>query len=80
MSINSSLQQIAGGVAAAVAGMIVVQQNEFSPLEHYDIVGYVVVAVSALSIFLLWRVNGIIAGRTADKPEVRDEVIVTEAL
>ena len=32
MSISSSLQQIAGGIAAAVGGMIVVQKNKFSPL------------------------------------------------
>ncbi|GAC1532139.1 MAG: MFS transporter [Sediminibacterium sp.] len=32
MSINSSLQQIAGGIAAGVGGMIVVQQTKTSPL------------------------------------------------
>ena len=57
MSINSSMQQIAGGVAAAVSGMIVVQQTKFSPIEHYDIVGYVVVLVTLISIFLMYRVN-----------------------
>src|SRR5690606_33655857 len=46
MSINASLQQLAGGIAAALAGKIVVQQTNFSPLEHYDTVGYVVVAFS----------------------------------
>lgn len=60
MSVNSSLQQIAGGVAAAVAGMIVVQKDVSSPLEHYNIVGYVVVAISLLSIFLLYRVNSLV--------------------
>jgi len=57
MSINASMQQIAGGVAAAIAGMIVVQQHKSAPLEHYDIVGYLVVVISILSIFLLHRVN-----------------------
>jgi predicted MFS family arabinose efflux permease len=33
MSINSSLQQIAGGVAAAAAGMILQQKTEVSQLE-----------------------------------------------
>ncbi|NEU08534.1 MFS transporter [Flavihumibacter sp. R14] len=80
MSINSSLQQIAGGVAAAVAGMIVVQKTEFSPLEHYDIVGYLVVVISALSIFLLYRVSQIIARKAADKSAAPEEVIVTEAI
>ena len=57
MSINASMQQIAGGVAAAIAGMIVVQEHKSAPLEHYDIVGYLVVVISILSIFLLHRVN-----------------------
>src|SRR6187549_3297393 len=43
MSINSSLQQIAGGIAAAVGGMIVIQKTKTSPLEHYDVLGYVIV-------------------------------------
>jgi predicted MFS family arabinose efflux permease len=59
MSINSSLQQIAGGVAAAVAGMIVTQQSKGSPLQHYNVVGYVIVGISVLSIFLMWRVNNL---------------------
>jgi predicted MFS family arabinose efflux permease len=80
MSINASLQQIAGGVAAAVAGMIVVQKTKFSPLEHYDIVGYVVVAISALSIFLLYRVSQIIAKKHTDKPIVPEEVVLSESI
>jgi predicted MFS family arabinose efflux permease len=56
MSINSSLQQIAGGVAAAVAGTIVTQQSKGSPLQHYNIVGYVIVGISILSIYLMSRV------------------------
>ncbi len=39
MSVSSSLQQMAGGLAAAVGGMIVVQKTEFSPLEHYNTSG-----------------------------------------
>ena len=57
MSINSSLQQIAGGIAAAFAGTIVVQKDSFSPLEHYDTLGYIIIAISVISIFLLNRVN-----------------------
>ncbi|MWB95378.1 MFS transporter [Flavobacterium sp. GA093] len=57
MSINSSLQQIAGGIAAAFAGTIVVQKDSFSPLEHYDTLGYIIIAISVVSIFLLNRVN-----------------------
>ncbi|RZM29107.1 MAG: MFS transporter [Pedobacter sp.] len=57
MSINASMQQIAGGVAAAIAGMIVVQEHKSAPLQHYDIVGYLVIVISILSIYLLHRVT-----------------------
>jgi predicted MFS family arabinose efflux permease len=64
MSINSSLQQIAGGIAAAVAGLIVVQKDNFSPLEHYDIIGYIVSSITLLSLWLLYRVNVIVKKKT----------------
>jgi predicted MFS family arabinose efflux permease len=60
MGINSSLQQIAGGIAAAISGMIVVQNDKFSPLEHYDSLVYVVVLLSIISVFLLLRVSRIV--------------------
>ncbi len=60
MSINSSLQQIAGGLAAAVGGMIVVQKTEFSPLEHYNTLGYVIVGLTFISVFMVYRVSRII--------------------
>jgi predicted MFS family arabinose efflux permease len=60
MGINASLQQIAGGVAAAFGGMIVVQKDKFSPLEHYDTLGYIIVFLSLVSIFLLLRVSNLL--------------------
>jgi predicted MFS family arabinose efflux permease len=83
MSINSSLQQIAGGIAATAAGMIVVQKTKFSPLEHYNTVGYVVVAISALSIFLLFRVSQIIARKNTGKTtaaEPVEEMVLSEGI
>ncbi|MCQ6959690.1 MFS transporter [Mucilaginibacter aquariorum] len=77
MSINASLQQIAGGVAAAVGGMIVTQQSKGSPLLHYDMVGYVVVGISILSILLMSRVDRLIK-RKADSSKAA--VIPEEAL
>lgn len=78
MSINASLQQIAGGVAAAISGIIVVQKNKFSPLEHYDTVGYVIVGVSLLGIILMYRVNNMIGKRAAQAPIKTDDVIAAE--
>lgn len=63
MSINASLQQMAGGLAAAVGGMIVVQKDQFSPLEHYDTMGWVIVCITIICIFLLYRVSNVIKKR-----------------
>lgn len=57
MSINASLQQIAGGIAAAVGGLIVVQETKSSPLQHYDILGYVVVGISIIAAGMIYRVS-----------------------
>lgn len=46
MSINSLLQQIVGCLAAATAGMIVKQKTDFSPLEHYNTVGSVMMCIA----------------------------------
>ena len=65
MSVNASLQQIAGGIAAAVAGSIVVQKTKFSPLEHYSTLGYVIVCISTISLFLMYRVSKLIKSKHA---------------
>lgn len=57
MGINASLQQFAGGLAAAFGGMVIVQKDKFSPLEHYDTLGYIIVFLSIVSVFLLLRVS-----------------------
>jgi predicted MFS family arabinose efflux permease len=67
MSINSSLQQIAGGIAAACAGMIVQQKDKNSPLQHYNTLGYVMVCISLLSVFLLYRVSVIVKHKLGEK-------------
>jgi predicted MFS family arabinose efflux permease len=67
MSINSSLQQIAGGIAAAFAGMIVTQKDKFSPLEHYNTLGYIIVCITMLSVFLLSRVSSLIKRQSKEK-------------
>jgi predicted MFS family arabinose efflux permease len=80
MSISSSLQQIAGGVAAAFAGLIVVQKDKFSPLEHYNILGYVVICLSVISVFMLYRVNMLIKNKNAEKPvKEGDDVLASFA-
>ncbi len=65
MSINSSLQQIAGGVAAMIGGLIVVQKDKLSPLEHYNTLGYIIVVLSIVSIFMVRRVDQIVREKYA---------------
>jgi predicted MFS family arabinose efflux permease len=63
MSINSSLQQMAGGIAALVGGAIVQQKDENSPLERFDLLGYVVIAAILINIFLTYRVYKLVQKR-----------------
>jgi predicted MFS family arabinose efflux permease len=61
MSISSSLQQLAGGVASSCAGLLVSQTGD-GPLEHYERLGYVVATSIAVGVVLMGRVNAIVQG------------------
>lgn len=67
MSINSSIQQIAGGVAAAFAGKIIVQKDTFSPLQHYDTLGFTMVGISCISVVLVYRVSVMVKQKLGEK-------------
>lgn len=70
MSVSSSLQQVAGGFASVLAGLIVVERTG-GFLEHFDTVGYVVVASSLVSLFMMWRIyRSLPNGRTAAKATI----------
>jgi len=75
MSVNASLQQLAGGIAAALAGKIVVQQTNFSPLEHYDVVGYTVVVFSVISLLMMYRVDRLVKARMKSSHEAKMPVV-----
>jgi len=62
MAINSSLQQFSGGVAAGLAGLIVVQSPS-GRLERYSLLGWVVAAVMALTVVLMFNVHRIVRER-----------------
>jgi predicted MFS family arabinose efflux permease len=68
MSINASLQQIAGGIAAGAGGLIVAQKTKTSPLQHYDTLGYVIVVIIIANIIQVYRVSNLIkVQKHADK-------------
>lgn len=74
MSINSSLQQMAGGVAAFIGGLIVVQKNNYSPLERYDILGYVIVGISLVCLFMVYRVSKLVKAKPVSKMVIPEPV------
>lgn len=57
MSVGSSLQQIAGGIAAVVGGFIVVQNGKDSPLEHYDVLGYIMTGTALTTVIMMYYIN-----------------------
>jgi predicted MFS family arabinose efflux permease len=63
MSVNSSLQQMAGGVAAIFGGLVIVQETKSSPLQHFDTLGYVMSALILWCIYLVYRVSRLIKSR-----------------
>jgi predicted MFS family arabinose efflux permease len=65
MSVSSSLQQVSGGVAAMIAGLIVIQTPAGSLL-HFDTLGYVLVGTTLVSLTLMYFVSR----KVADAPSV----------
>jgi predicted MFS family arabinose efflux permease len=68
MSINASLQQMAGGIAAVFAGLIVKQPHKTGPLLHYPVLGLVVSAAIVLCMFLIYRVSVLVKSKTSEPP------------
>jgi predicted MFS family arabinose efflux permease len=64
-AINASIQQLSGGLASLVAGHIV-KLGVDGRILHYDVAGYVVIATSVITAFLLWRLQG-----NLDRADVR---------
>jgi predicted MFS family arabinose efflux permease len=75
MSIYASLQQIAGGIAAAFAGLIVVQKDKFSPLEHYNTLGYIIVVITMFTVFMVYRVSKMIKRGSGEKAEQKKDLV-----
>ena len=74
MGINSSVMQISGGIASAVAGMIVVQSDSGKML-HYPTLGYVVSATILITIGLMYFINKMVH-KKPEGLEVQPELIV----
>jgi predicted MFS family arabinose efflux permease len=67
MSINASLQQISGGIGAVIGGLIVTKDEVTHKLGHYEVVGYIVAAITFISIVLMYRVDRLVKRRLAEQ-------------
>lgn len=56
MGLNASVQQVSGGIASIIAGLIVIQTSS-GKLEHYDTLGYVVVASMLIAVLMLYYLD-----------------------
>ena len=55
-AISAAIQQLSGGLASVVAGHIVTLGAD-GKLQHFDMIGYVVVGTSIAALALLWRLQ-----------------------
>lgn len=56
MSISSSIQQISGGLAAVLGGLIVTESSG-GALQHFDVVGYVVVVSTLITVLMMYLIS-----------------------
>ena len=68
MSIQSSVQQLSGGLASALAGVIVVQGSS-GVLQNYDILGYVVIFATIVTIGMMYIIDQSIKQKASSKSE-----------
>jgi predicted MFS family arabinose efflux permease len=66
MSIAASLQQLAGGVAASCAGLLVSQTGD-GPIEHYERLGYVVATTMTIAILLMGKIDSLVKSDATGK-------------
>lgn len=67
MSINSSVQQLAGGIATFVAGLIVSQAPD-GHMQHYPALGYVVSGTTVFTMVMMYVVHVDVMKRNAPQP------------
>ena len=55
-AVSSSIQQVSGGVASVIAGVLIAQKPG-QPLEHFDRLGYVVLVTGLVALALMYRIS-----------------------
>jgi len=69
MSVNSSLQQIAGGIASVIAGLIVYQEPG-GRIHHFDTLGYICIVMMIIGAFLMSGINKIVMDKVGSTKAV----------
>lgn len=78
MSVSSSLQQMSGGLAAMLGGLVVAQAAD-GRLLHFEVLGDVIVCTTAVSFVLMYFVNRrVMASAVAPAPQ-RDTAATQES-
>jgi predicted MFS family arabinose efflux permease len=79
MSVSASLQQLSGGLASALAGLIVVADAQ-GLLHRYDLLGFVVISTTLVSLLLMSRIHKMVPERakTPASAPLAEAVPVTE--
>ncbi|HLZ88292.1 MAG TPA: MFS transporter, partial [Puia sp.] len=67
MSINSSVQQLGGGIASAMGGFII-SQDATGRLLHYDTLGFVTVGAFMICAIFMYGVDKQLAAKSAGQP------------
>ncbi len=63
MGINSSIQQISGGIASFIAGLIVYQPSANAPLQNFDTIGYLTACTMIFTVIMMFFINRAISGK-----------------
>jgi hypothetical protein len=63
-ALGAAIQQVSGGIASVIAGHIVTMAPD-GKLEHFPVVGYVVICATLTTMFTTWKVKQGIERRAA---------------
>ncbi|MCD6068593.1 MAG: arabinose efflux permease family protein [Bacteroidetes bacterium] len=79
MSVNSSIQYLSGGIASILAGKLVFQDKVTGEFQHYERIGYVVIASMIVCALMMWFINRMVNRKQPDlKTMVKQEAALTE--
>jgi predicted MFS family arabinose efflux permease len=77
MSVSSSLQQISGGIASVLAGLIV-SEGPGGAIVHFEQLGYVVAGSSLVTLFMMNRIRKLVPEAAGAPPVVMTAPAIPE--